>query len=176
MAYFLLRNRNIPYEGSLRTLRKTLGDIGFTYVRRRGHRYLFEQPHITAKKREFLRQFMTDDVQGRPRIYLDETWLFQYGSSLTREWQNDDKQSCSVQKLPGGKRFIIGHAGGSDGFVPNGALMFASKQKPQPGDDYHGDMNAGIFNTWFTTKILPNIPENAVIIMDNAPYHSVHVS
>ena len=26
---------------------------------------------------------------------------------------------------------------------------------------------------WFTEKLIPNIPENALIIMDNAPYHNV---
>jgi hypothetical protein len=30
-----------------------------------------------------------------------------------------------------------------------------------------------IFMEWFRTKLLPNSPENSVIIIDNASYHSV---
>ncbi|MBC8397800.1 MAG: transposase [Flavobacteriales bacterium] len=30
------------------------------------------------------------------------------------------------------------------------------------------------FTKWLTTQLLPNIADNAVIIMDNAPYHNVY--
>jgi hypothetical protein len=29
------------------------------------------------------------------------------------------------------------------------------------------------FTQWFTTQLLPNIADNAVIIMDNAPYYNM---
>src|ERR1700730_14767545 len=37
--------------------------------------------------------------------------------------------------------------------------------------DYHGQMNAQQFQKWFSEMLLPNIPPNSVIIMDNASYH-----
>jgi transposase len=34
-------------------------------------------------------------------------------------------------------------------------------------------MNQELFTKWFSEKLLPNIPENSLIIMDNAAYHNV---
>jgi len=34
-------------------------------------------------------------------------------------------------------------------------------------------MNETNFLKWFSTQLLPNIPDNTVIIMDNAPYHNM---
>lgn len=46
--------------------------------------------------------------------------------------------------------------------------MFDAKK----GDgDYHSEMDAHNFEKWFS-KFLPNIEKDAVIVMDNAPYHS----
>lgn len=174
MAQLLLfstyREKKIHFEGSTRTLQRVVHDIGFSYVRRRGHRYLVEKPEIKAKQRQFLKAFMSEELQNKKKIYLDETWIFQNGSSKTREWQDNDHRSCSVKKLEGSKRFIVAHAGGRDGFVPNGFLLFTTNVKPAEGDDYHEDMNAGVFNSWLTTKILPNLPaDDCVIVIDNAP-------
>jgi transposase len=40
--------------------------------------------------------------------------------------------------------------------------------------DYHGSMDEHNFTKWFTEQRLPNIPDNAVIIMDNASYHNTY--
>jgi len=34
-------------------------------------------------------------------------------------------------------------------------------------------MNWDNFSEWFQERLLKNIPENSLIIMDNAPYHNV---
>ena len=33
-------------------------------------------------------------------------------------------------------------------------------------------MTAGHFEEWFATKLLPNVPPNSLIVIDNASYHS----
>ena len=33
-------------------------------------------------------------------------------------------------------------------------------------------MNSALFQKWFTEKLMPNIPSNSLIIMDNASYHN----
>src|SRR6266849_6373213 len=53
--------------------------------------------------------------------------------------------------------------------VPGAKLTFKSTKKT---GDYHGQMNHDLFTKWFTEQLLPNIPGNALIIMDNAPYHN----
>lgn len=38
--------------------------------------------------------------------------------------------------------------------------------------DYHDEMNSDNFHEWFKS-IIPRLKRNSVIVMDNAPYHSV---
>ncbi|XP_027850809.2 uncharacterized protein LOC114130114 [Aphis gossypii] len=75
------------------------------------------------------------------------------------------------QKEPSGKgkRLIVLHIGSTDGFVPGGLLCFESKTN---SINYHDDLNSDIFYDWFE-RILPLLKEKAVIVMDNASYHSV---
>ncbi|KAL4148802.1 hypothetical protein QTP88_002955 [Uroleucon formosanum] len=63
-----------------------------------------------------------------------------------------------------GKRLILCHIGSEDGFVPDSLLCFESKKNT---NDYHDEMNGDSF------RDLPRLKDNAVIVMDNAPYHSV---
>jgi len=38
--------------------------------------------------------------------------------------------------------------------------------------DYHQDMDSNLFEHWFKNQLLPNLPPNSVIVMDNASVHS----
>lgn len=71
-----------------------------------------------------------------------------------------------------GPRLIIVHAGRQGGFIDGALLIFKSKSKT---GDYHSDMNFVNFSKWTREKLLPNLPPNSVIVMDNASYHSVQV-
>jgi predicted O-methyltransferase YrrM len=53
------------------------------------------------------------------------------------------------------------------GFVEDGLLVFESRKQ----GDYHEDMNAQVFENWFQ-NILEKLEDGAVIVMDNASYHS----
>jgi hypothetical protein len=37
--------------------------------------------------------------------------------------------------------------------------------------DYHGQMNAANFEKWAVEKLVPYLPAQSVIVLDNAPYH-----
>lgn len=65
--------------------------------------------------------------------------------------------------------FILVHAGGDFGFVPGALLVFKSKSK---NEDYHGDMNSENFCTWITKQLIPNLPSESVVVVDNASYHN----
>lgn len=41
--------------------------------------------------------------------------------------------------------------------------------------DYHGQMNHGNFEKWIDEKLIPNLPPRSVVVMDNAPYHTIQV-
>jgi len=45
------------------------------------------------------------------------------------------------------------------GSVPNATLVFKSTKKT---GDYHGQMNAELFQKWFVEKLLPNLPKNSL--------------
>ena len=55
------------------------------------------------------------------------------------------------------------------GWIPNTTLIFRSKKNT---GDYHDEMTGEHFEEWFEHKLLPNIPPNSLIVMDNASYHS----
>ena len=64
-------------------------------------------------------------------------------------------------------RYIVLHAGTSNGFIDEAALVFSSNTK---NPDYHGEMNQQNFLKWF--QLLMNLEEPSLIIIDNASYHS----
>lgn len=70
-----------------------------------------------------------------------------------------------------GQRVIIVHAGDLNGFIPNGLLIFKSKCK---SGDYHDDMNHT--NFMLEKQLIPNLPPNSIVVMDNASYHSVQIT
>ena len=69
-----------------------------------------------------------------------------------------------------GNRLIILHAGSSSlGWVGGAELVFQSKKST---GDYHDEMNSEHFESWFRDQLVPNIPPDCLIVMDNASYHS----
>ncbi|XP_074027309.1 uncharacterized protein [Leptinotarsa decemlineata] len=107
---------------------------------------------------------------------MDETWV-NAGHTTPKVWVDESVTSSRRAFLDGlstgltnpsgkGKRLIICHIGNENGFVAEGLWCFESKKT----GDYHEEMNSGSFEQWFS-KVLPHLEDNAVIVMDNAPYH-----
>ena len=88
-----------------------------------------------------------------------------------RQWVGED---FLQRNLPAGRgqRFVILHCGIENGFIENCSLVFQSKAND--GRDYHSEMNSRILKTWIEEQLIPNLPEDSVvvIIMDNASNHS----
>ncbi|XP_066953386.1 uncharacterized protein [Macrobrachium rosenbergii] len=77
----------------------------------------------------------------------------------------------SRQAPPGeGERFVVVAGGTADGFIEGSFLCFPAKNT---SGDYHGKMNGEMFLRWLTTQLLPLLEEPSVLVMDNAPYHSI---
>lgn len=151
---------------------KVLHDLGFSYRRRDGTRWLQEQPYIVLRRIEFLKTMKKLIDAGKPIIYQDETWTNRRGTGKRKDWQDDDIRSCSMKSASTGDRYIICHAGGRNGFVPNASMFLRTTAKPKQSDDYHEDMDGDRFRNWLDEKLLPNLHEPSVIVVDNAPYHS----
>ena len=156
------------------TFRKCMRAMGFHYKRTQGKmKVMMERPDIVVWRHEFLRNFREYRKQGRPFAWLDETWVNAH-HTVHHKWY-DTTQSTDgeqPQEAPSGKgqRLIILHAGTTKGFLPDCELVFVGKTKSY---DYHDEMNALHFEEWWSHQLLPNLPAGAVIVMDNAPYHTV---
>ena len=97
----------------------------------------------------------------RPEVYLDESYVNKNHSNDFVWFFGDD--GPLVQKPTGkGERLIIINAITKDGWVPGAKVTFKSTKKT---GDYHGQMNQELFAKWFKEKLIPNIPENSLIIM-----------
>ena len=125
-----------------------------------------------AARQRYLRRKRSNRKGGgsiRPEVYLDESYVNKNHSN-DFVWYFDDDGPW-IQKPTGkGDRLIIMNVITKDGWVPGAKLIFKSSRKT---GDYHGQMNQELFTKWFREKLIPNIPQKSLIIMDNASYHNV---
>jgi len=92
-------------------------------------------------------------------------------NSKTYIWQNEEQNEGF--KVPTGKggRLIVCHSSSiHDGFIKEAKLIFRSKSGNT--EDYHSQMNAEVFSSWFLQMLL-SLEESCVIVTYNAPYHSM---
>lgn len=159
-----LRDANL-FNGCIQTLSKVLKNIGFKWKTLDNRKVLMEKPSVALSRCRFLRKIR--DVDIKKIIFLDETWL-NANISNERGW-SDGSVKCSVNAPLGkGKRLIVCHAGGYNGWISEPPLIFQSKKTV----DYHEEMNSEVFEAWFFEVLLKSIPAGSTIVMDNAPYHS----
>jgi len=157
------------------TLARTLSRWGFEFGKGTRSQHLKEKDHVVAARRRYLREKKdnrvdeTSTVTERPEVYLDESYVNKNHSNDFTWYFGED--GPWLQKPTGkGERLIILNAITRDGWVPGARLVFKSTRKT---GDYHGQMNRELFEKWFKEMLLPNIPKNSLIIMDNAPYHNI---
>lgn len=157
---------------NIRTLGRALDRWGFAFGKGIRSQHLKEKDHVIAARQRYLRR-KRENRQGtdtvRPEVYFDESYINKnHSNNFTWYFEEDGPL---VQKPTGqGERLIIINAITKDGWVPNAKLTYKSTKKT---GDYHGQVNYELFSKWFQEKLLPNIPKNSLIIMDNAPYHNV---
>jgi len=155
------------------TLGRTLDRWGFEFGKGKRTQHLKEKDYVIVARRKYLRQ-MRENRKGKsntikPEVYLDESYVNKNHSNDFTWYSRED--GPWLQKPTGkGERLIIINAITKDGWVPNAKVVFKSSRKT---GDYHGQMNAELFEKWFKEKLLPNIPNGSNIIMDNASYHNI---
>ena len=155
------------------TLARTLDRWGFEFGKGLRTQHLTEKDYIIAARRRYLRQIRNnrgiDSRPIRPEVYLDESYVSKNHSNDLVWYSSDD--GPWIQKPTGkGERLIILNSITQDGWVPGAKVVFKSTRKT---GDYHGQMNGDLFRKWFAESLLPNIPSNSIIVMDNASYHNI---
>ncbi|CAK1597710.1 unnamed protein product [Parnassius mnemosyne] len=164
---------DINFQGNITTLHRILNRIGFKYKRCQSRRKLLMERHdITAWRARYLDKIRINrTVEKRPVVYLDETYI--HNTYHTKScWQSEEEPGMFVSESSG-SRWIIAHARTKDGFINGVLLMFKSQSK---SSDYHDDMNSANFLKWVTEKLIPNLPERSLVVMDNAPYHCTQLN
>jgi transposase len=155
------------------TLARTLDRWGFEFGHGTRTQRFKEKDHVIVARARYLRTIRgnrkSETQEIRPEVYLDESYINKNHSN-DFIWYSCDEDPL-VQKPTGkGERLIIMNAITRDGWVPHAKVVFKSTKKT---GDYHGQMNWELFKKWFVESLIPNIPDNSIIVMDNAPYHNV---
>lgn len=177
VSTILKRAKNdFQFPGKRTSLLKIIKNLGFKWKSHSGRKFLLEKSHIIAKRRQYMKTIKANNQLQNPRpiVYLDETWIHT-NYTKTKTWIDIKSKKPSGPEVPSSKgaRFIIVHAGTKNGFVSGASLLFQANKKI---GDYHDEMNSENFTKWFKNQLLPNIEPNSIIVMDNAPYHSVEIN
>ena len=165
----------VPPSTSETTFRRILHQMKFRYRTSQRKMYVRKESlDIVCRRIKALRSLKRHPDSGHQILYLDETW-FTTRMSHGKEWVDATQPSTSAthsrQVPPGdGERFIMVAAGTESGFIDESVLSFVARNK---SDDYHGEMNSELFQRWLTTRHLPALDEPSVLVLDNAPYHSM---
>lgn len=166
-----LRNKLIEainFKGCVETLRLILKDMGFKFLKTdTNRRLLMEKTDIRLKRIKYLREIQQLRNAGRNIVFMDESYVHT-SHTKGKTWQDSSKKGIK-QPISKGERIIIVHAGNEKGFV-SGALML-HKCVDSEGD-YHKEINAERYQTWLRNQLIPNLPPNSVLVIDNAPYHN----
>lgn len=155
------------------TLWRALSRWGFEFGEGVRSAQLKESERVVIQRRQYLRIKIAnrkpDGTSRRPEIYLDESYINKNHSRDSTWYFTED--SAMLGKPTGkGERLVIINAISANGWVPNAKLTFNASRK---SGDYHSNLNWEIFSRWFQDQLLPNIPRDSLIILDNAAYHNV---
>lgn len=156
---------------------KLLHELNFKFEKVGRQSVLIDSDEIVCWRRDYLRRIKKLREEHKNIFYLDETWVNE-GHTVGRVWKDKNiktprqafLEGCSTGfKEPSGKgrRLIVTHIGGVRGFVNEGLLLFESKKTC----DYHEEMNGDVFEEYFE-QMIEFLPQNSVIVLDNASYHS----
>ncbi|KAH7934522.1 hypothetical protein HPB51_029111 [Rhipicephalus microplus] len=143
-------------------------------LRRKVHQYFLRNELPTAAK---LAQDVTSDMNmPKMSVRTMQRLLNNIGFSFRKRKRNcellerDDiitwrrRYLRTIRQLRAQKR--------EDGFLNSACLLFRAAKR---SGDYHTEMDGPRFEQWFGEQLLPNIKPCSVIVMDNAPYHSVRL-
>lgn len=99
--------------------------MGFRWTKTPDKRkVLVETQDIRLKRVKFLRKLAEYRKEGRNIVYTDETYL--HSSHVQEKGWYDGSEKGFKKPVSKGRRLIILHAGGEQGFIKDGLLIFKS--------------------------------------------------
>ncbi|CAG4973860.1 unnamed protein product [Parnassius apollo] len=144
-------NEKLGFNGCLTTLRTLLRKLGFMWRKTDNNRKVLVERHdIQILRLQYLKKITEYRSQGRPIVYTDESYVL----------ATQDRKNI---------RFIVVHAGTYSGFIDNACLIY--KANLATGDN-NSNMSFENYVNWLNNKLLPNLPDRSVIVLDTASYHN----
>ena len=108
------------------------------------------------KRHSFQQRIKEHKAAGKPIIYLDESG-FSHDMPRTHGYSKRGKRCYGIQDWGAkGRTNIIGVMVGA-------SLLTASL--------FQCNINSDVFHAWTEQDLLPKLPKDAVIVMDNATFH-----
>lgn len=161
----------INFKGSTFTLRKILRKLGFRYCKTKDNRKtLMEKHDVRLKRTKYLDKIKKNRIEGREIVYMDESYI--HTSHVNGKGWSDSSNAGIKKPISKGQRLIIAHAGSENGFIPGALLTYKSTDTT---GDYHKEMNSENYEKWLRNQLIPNLPTNSVLVVDNAPYHNKYI-
>ena len=160
------------------SLARYVKGLGFVVKKRNSKMNVYQRLDVVAQRHKVLRKLVWYREAGFKIFYQDETWC---NANHTRQyvWMLEDEEKDLLEhtrwngglNVPcgAGKRLIINHIGSEDGFLDGCGECFIGKKDSV---DYHHEMNAAHFERWWKETVLPALPNNSVVVIDNAKYHT----
>jgi transposase len=165
-----LIQRGFQFNYSTESLRIILQKLEFTYKKINKRSSIMETERLRVLRTQYINEIRRYRSENRNIVYIDETWYDTH--DIVKMGWVDKTNKCILDTPPSrGKRVIILNAGGKNGWVPD-CLLLSARNIVNSSADYHQDMDANMFEKWFQEQLLPKLPPNSVIVMDNAAYHS----
>ena len=154
------------------TLVKMIKSLGFKYKKRSGNREVIcERSDLVRARANYLHSIKAFREDGYTIVYTDETWV-NACHTAPLQWNPPDPKNARNIPTGRGRRLIVLHAGCAEkGFLDGCDLVFEAKSRDNR--DYHTEMNGEVFLNWLQYQLLPALPPKSVVVMDNAPYHSM---
>ncbi|XP_063625722.1 uncharacterized protein LOC134797424 [Cydia splendana] len=153
-------NEQIGHDACPATIRKLLLKLGYTWTKSdTGRKVLIERHDVQMCRLQYLKKITEYRSQGRPIVYTDESYV-------------TTKNVKCGSRAPHVARYILAHAGTSDGFIENACLLYQALTLS--GDDY-SKKNFDFYQKWLDEKLLPNLPDRSVVVLDNTSFDNIFV-
>jgi transposase len=155
-------------EIAQQTIRDHRRRLGFHDTRTKTKsRSLREKPYVRQQRHTFLHHIRRLREAGYPPVYIDESFLHHHHGNQFSWFSEGDFLPRPTGK---GRRWCFIHALLEQGVVSNAFRIFEAKQSR---GDYHHMFNAECFLDWWQRQLLPNLPAQCVMVVDQASYHLV---
>lgn len=162
---------DMNFTGSKTSVRRILKKLGYKWKKTKTNKSILMESHDVSYKRfVFLTKISQYRAERRPIVYNDESYID--SSHVSKKGWSDNSNTGFAEPINKGSRLIMLHAGGEMGFIKDCLTMWQANHKT---GDYHDNMNHNMYVKWLIEKLIPNLPEKSVVVIDNAAYHNVQL-